>query len=168
MNKQYRERPRQPLCKFDEIQREGTKLFQQGMVLWACWPVENEPLMWQIARCHVCRRAPAHWVGVGDPFNDGGQYFCENAAFCYWCFPREHFTEEELPLVRHAEWARKQTVDEIIEMIGDAHIQTHDNTVESALSDLADQIRGATDGRETKLQKHAEWHRAYCGLAVEG
>ena len=168
MKETYRERPQQPLCKFDEIQWEGAKLFQQDMVLWACWPVENEPLMWQQARCHVCRRARAHWVGVGDPFNDGEQYFLESAAWCYWCLPREHFTDEELRLVRHAEWAREQTVDEIIEMIGDAHIQTHDNTVESALSDLADQIRGATDGRETKLQKHAEWHRAYCGLAVEG
>ncbi len=69
MKDTYHERPQQPLCKFEEIQREGTKLFQQGMVLWACWPVENEPLMWQIAQCHVCRRAPAHWVGVGDPSN---------------------------------------------------------------------------------------------------
>lgn len=167
MNQTHRERPQQPLCKFDEIQWEGEKLFQQDMVHWACWPVENEPLMWQIARCHVCRRAPAHWVGVGDPFNDGGQYFCENTAFCYWCFPREHFTGEELRLVRHAEWARKQTVDEIIEMIRDANLFTDDNTVESPLSQLADQISAATESRETKLQQRAVWDRL-CGPAVNG
>lgn len=167
MNQTYRERPQQPLCKFDEIQWEGTKLFQQGMVLWACWPVENEPLMWQQARCHVCRRAPAHWVGVGDPFNDGGQYFCENAAFCYWCFPREHFTEEELRLVRHAEWARKQTADEIIELARDANLFTDDKTVESALSDLIDEIREATKSQETRLQERAAWDRLY-GPAVKG
>ena len=144
MNQTYRERPQQPLCKFEEIQWEGTKLFQQGMVLWACWPVENEPLMWQIAQCHVCRRAPAHWVGVGDPFNDGGQYFCENAAFCYWCFPRRDFSAEELRLVRHAEWARTQTTDEIIEIVREASNGIDNTKVREILSNLADNIREAT------------------------
>jgi hypothetical protein len=159
MNQTYRERPQQPFCKFDEIQWEGAKLFQQDMVLWACWPVENEPLMWQQARCHVCRHAPAHWVGVGDPFNDGGQYFLESDAWCFWCFPRHHFTEEELGLVRHAEWARRQTVDEILEMIRDVRVWTDDNTVDAALSDLADQIREATKSQETKLQERAVWEQ---------
>ena len=83
----------------------------------------------------------------------------ESDAWCYWCLPREHFTDEELRLVRHAEWARKQTVDEIIEMIDDAHTHTHDNTVESALSDLADRIREATKSQETKLQERAVWEQ---------
>jgi hypothetical protein len=71
---------------------------------------------------------------------DGEQYFLASDAWCYWCFPRELFAEEELRLVRHAEWARKQTVDEILEMIRDIRLQTDDKPVESALSDLADQI----------------------------
>ncbi len=144
MKDTYHERPQQPLCKFEEIQREGTKLFQQGMVLWACWPVENEPLMWQIAQCHVCRRAPAHWVGVGDPFNDGGQYFLESDAWCFWCFPRHHFTKEELRLVRHAEWAREETTVEIIELVRDASNGFDDRKVREILSNLADDIREAT------------------------
>jgi hypothetical protein len=69
--------------------------------------------------------------------------------------PRELFTDEELRLVRHAEWAREQTVGEILELIRDARKQTDDNTVESALSDLADQIREATGSRETKSQQRA-------------
>jgi len=88
-------------------------------------------------------------------------------AWCYWCLPRKHFTDTELRLVRHAEWAREQTVSEIIEMIRDARLQTDDNTVESVLSDLADQIRGATESRETKLQQRAVWDRL-CDPAVNG
>ena len=122
--------------------------------------------MWEQARCRECNQ-PARWVGLGSPFGDGEQYFLESAAWCYWCYPRHHFTDEELRLVRHAEWARAQTVGEILEMIRDARLQTDDNMVESALSDLADQIRAATESRETKLQQRAVWDRL-CDPAVNG
>jgi len=97
---------------------------------------------------------------------DGEQYFLASDAWCYWCLPRQNFTAEELRFVRHAEWARTQTVDEILEMIRDIRLQTDDKTVESALSDLADQIREATESRETKLQQRAVWDRL-CGLTVK-
>ena len=155
MKETYRERPQQPICKSEEIQwYEPWQLEDEMGAIRFCWPLASEAQMWEQARCRECNQ-PAHWVGIGSPFNDGEQYFMASDAWCYWCLPREHFTDEELPLVRHAEWARRQTVDEIIEMIRDARLQTHDNTVESALSDVADQIRGATESRETKLQKHA-------------
>jgi hypothetical protein len=168
MNQTYRERPQQPICTWDEIQWAEPRQWQDeitGSILF-CWPLASEAQMWEQARCRECNE-PAHWVGIGSPFDDSKQYFLASDAWCYWCFPREHFTEEELRLVRHAEWARKQTVDQIIEMIRDARIQTDDNTVESVLSDLADQIRGTTESRETKLQQRAVWDR-FCGSAVEG
>jgi phenylalanyl-tRNA synthetase alpha subunit len=92
---------------------------------------------------------------------DGEQYFLASDAWCYWCFPREHFTNEELRLVRHAEWARKQTVDEIIELIRDVRRWTDDTTVESALHQLVDQIGEATESRESKLQKRTQWEQLY-------
>jgi hypothetical protein len=52
-------------------------------------------------------------------------------------------------------------VNEIVELIHDARLQTDDNTVESALSDLADQISEATESRESKLQKRAQWEQLY-------
>ena len=168
MRETYRERPQQPICKLDEIQWEQPKQMEDEMgAIRFCWPLSSEAQMWEQARCRECNQ-PARWVGIGSPLGDTEQYFMESDAWCFWCLPREHFTEEELRLVRHAEWARKQTADEIIEIIRDANLLTEDKTVESALSDLADQIREATESRETKLQKHAEWQRAYCGPAVEG
>ena len=167
MKETYRERPQQPICTWDEIQWAEPKQWQDeitGSILF-CWPLASEAQMWEQARCRECNQ-PARWVGIGSPFGDGEQYFLESAAWCFWCLPREYFTDEELRLVRNAEWARKQTVDQIIEMIRDARIQIDDNTVESVLSDLADQIRGATESRETKLQQRAVWDRL-CGPAVE-
>ena len=167
MKEAYFERPQQPICKQDEIDWEEPRQLEDTMgAIRFCWPLASEAQMWEQARCRECNQ-PARWVGIGSPFNDGEQYFLASDAWCYWCFPRELFMEEELRLVRHAEWARKQTVDQIIEMIDDAHTHTHDNTVESALSDLADQIRGATESRETKLQQRAVWDR-FCDPAVNG
>jgi hypothetical protein len=168
MKETYRERPQQPICKSDEIQWEEPKQWQDeitGSILF-CWPLALEAQMWEQGKCRECNQ-PANWIGVGSPFGDGEQYFMASDAWCYWCLPREHFTDEELRLVRHAEWARKQTVDEIVELIRDARLQTDDNTVESALSDLADQITEATESQEIRLQERAAWER-FCGPAVNG
>jgi len=160
MNETYRERPQQPICKSDEIQWEEPKQLEDEMgAIRFCWPLASEAQMWEQARCRECNQ-PARWVRIGCPFGDGTQYFMGCDSWCYWCFPREHFTDEELRLVRHAEWAREQTVGEILEMIRDIRLSTDDNTVESALSDLADQIWGATESRETKSKQRA------CGPAV--
>jgi hypothetical protein len=169
MKETYRERPQQPICKSSEIQWAEPRQWQDeitGSILF-CWPLASEAQMWEQARCCECRRRPAQWVGLGSPFGDGEQYFLESAAWCFWCLPREYFTDEELRLVRHAEWAREQTVGEIIELIREVRRWTDDKTVESALSDLADQIRGATESRETKLQQRAVWDRL-CDPAVNG
>ena len=160
MKETYRERPRQPLCQWDEIQWADPKQKEDettGAILF-CWPLSYEAQMWQQAQCRECNH-PAQWIGIGSPFGDGEQYFLGSAAWCYWCFPRENFAGEELQLVRHADWARQQTVNEILKLIRDVRLWTGDNTVESALSDLADQIRGATESRETKLQQRAVWDR---------
>jgi hypothetical protein len=167
MKETYRERPQQPICKSDEIQWKEPKQLEDEMgAIRLCWPLASEAQMWEQATCCECNQ-PARWIGAGSPFGDGEQYFMASDAWCYWCLPREHFTDEELRLLRHAEWARKQTMGEILEMIRDVRLWTDDKTVESALSDLADQIRGATESRETRLQQWAVWDRL-CGPAVEG
>ena len=167
MNETYRERPQQPICKSDEIQWEEPKQLEDEMgAIRFCWPLASEAQMWEQARCRECNQ-PARWVGIGSPFGDKEQYFMGCDSWCYWCFPCEHFTDEELQLVRHADWARTQTVNQILEIVRDTSRQTDDKTLESALSDLADQIRGATESRETKLQQRAVWDRL-CGPAVEG
>ena len=167
MKETYRERPRQPICTWDEIQWDEPKQLEDEMgAIRFCWPLASEAQMWEQARCRECNQ-PARWVGIGSPLGDGEQYFLASDAWCYWCLPRQNFTAEELRFVRHAEWARTQTVDEILEMIRDIRLWTDDKTVESALSDLADQIREATESRETKLQQRAVWDRL-CGPAVNG
>jgi hypothetical protein len=143
MKQPYRERPQQPLCQWDEIQWTEPRRREDettGAILF-CWPLAHEAQMWAQARCRECN-LPAQWVGIGSPFGDSEQYFMGADAWCYWCLPRNNFADEELPLVRHAEWARKQTLDEIIELIRDVRRLTDDKTVESTLSDLSDQIRG--------------------------
>jgi hypothetical protein len=159
MKETYRERPQQPICTWDEILWEEPRQLEEEMgAIRFCWPLASEAQMWEQARCRECNQ-PARWVGIGSPFGDGEQYFLESDTWCYWCFPRQHFTEEELRIVRHDERVRKQTVDEIIDLIRHVRLLTDDTTVESALSDLADQIRGATESRETKLQQRAVWDR---------
>jgi len=163
MEETYRERPQQPICKSEEIQWGEPKQLEDEMgAIRFCWPLASEAQMWEQARCRECNQ-PARWVGIGSPFGEGEQFYLASQAWCYWCLPREHFTDTELRLVRHAEWAREQTVGEILEMIRDVRLWTDDKTIESALSGLADQIRGATESRETKLQQRAVWDRL-CGL----
>ena len=156
MNKKYRERPQQPICKFDEIQWAEPKQLQDEttVAIKFCWPLPFEAQMWEQARCRECNQ-PARWIGISSTFGDGEQHFMAADAWCYWCFPRERFTAEELRLACHAAWARKQTVDEILGIIRDAYRLTDDKTVESTLSDLADQIREATRSQVTKLGERA-------------
>ena len=166
MKEQYRERPQQPLCQWDEIQWAEPKQKEDettGAIRF-CWPLACEAQMWEQARCRECN-LPAQWVGIGSPFGDGEQHFTAADAWCYWCLPREAFSDEELRLVHHAEWARKRTVDEILELIRDVRRLTDDDTIESALSDLIDDIKFATESQETKLQQRLAWDRL-CGLAV--
>lgn len=152
MKETYRERPQQPVCKWDEIQWEEPKqLEDETGAIRFCWPLASEAQMWEQSTCCECNKR-AHWVGVESPFGDGEQYFMASDSWCYWCLPREHFTAEELRLVRHAEWARQQTVHEIIEIIRDARRQTDDKTLESALSQLADQISEATESLRVEKQ----------------
>jgi hypothetical protein len=46
---------------------------------------------------------------------------------------RENFTGEELRLVRQAEWARKQTVDEVVEITRNARSRAKDEVDELLL-----------------------------------
>jgi len=161
MKETYRERPQQAICKSSEIQWEEPKQLEDEMgAIRFCWPLASEAQMWEQAKCRECNQ-PARWVGIGSPCGDGGQFFMAAGAWCFWCLPRQHFSEEELRLVRHAEWARQQTASEILNLICDARLQTDDKALESALSDLADQIREATESRDSKLQKRAQWEQLY-------
>jgi hypothetical protein len=153
MKETYFERPQQPICKSSEIQWAEPEQWQDettGAILF-CWPGTSEAQMWEQARCRECNQ-PARWVGIGSPFGDGEQFYLASQAWCYWCLPREHFTDTELQLVRHAEWARQKTVGEILETIRDVRLQTDNNTVESALSDLADQISERMFAGEKRME----------------
>jgi len=147
----YRERPKQPICKAEDIKWEAPKYWDNGRGVFSCWPLANEAQMWDEVRCHECDR-PAQWVGTGSPFNDGAEYYMATDAFCRWCFPRENLTEEELRLVRRDEWVRKQTVDEVVEKIREASRGQENKEVGSALWDLARTISADMETREERLR----------------
>lgn len=106
--------------------------------IWNCLPLGCEAQMFAIVTCRGgCGRSP-HWIGVGSPFNDGKQYLLESEAWCFWCFPRAHFTEEELPLIRQADWARQQTKAEIVDFVRWGGNRSFGDTVN--LSGVADGI----------------------------
>jgi len=127
-----------------------------------CLPLGCEQQMFAIVNCHECER-PARWIGVGTPFDDGQQYLMKSQSWCFWCFPREHFSAEELPLVRQAEWARKQTADEIFRIIRDARFGQDQKTIE-LLVDLEGTICAAMQSREEKLRLRAEWKQGLAGI----
>jgi hypothetical protein len=81
--------------------RQNTiQLEDEAGSIWNYLPLGCEAQMFAIVTCRGgCGRSP-HFIGVGSPLNDGKQYLLESEAWCFWCFPREHFTEEELPLIR--------------------------------------------------------------------
>ena len=106
MKHAYHERPEQPICAPDKIARTEPRLWKGGPGLYPfCWRQTSEAQMWEEVRCHKCGKR-AHWVGLASPFGDGQQYFSGGDAWCYWCFPRHHLTQEQQRLARHAEWAR--------------------------------------------------------------
>ncbi len=117
MKHAYRERPVQPICTPNKIEWAEPKQWNDGTgAIWFCWRQTSEAQMWEQVKCNKCRRR-ARWVGLASPFGDGEQYFSESDAWCYWCFPRHHLTEEQQRLTRHAEWARQETLDECLEII---------------------------------------------------
>jgi len=159
MNGNFAERP-EPL-RPNEVEWQGVKhLTDERGLMWVCLPVGCEHQMFTIVNCHECGR-PAQWIGVGSPFGDGQEYLLESEAWCYWCLPRENFTEEELRLVRREEWARKQTVDEIAEIVRDASVGLDNEEVQSVLRDMAGTIRAIAVTREEQTAAWAQWeHRS--------
>jgi hypothetical protein len=142
MNENYRQRPKQRICRFEDIywmNPERQKDEKTGLPS-RCWPLANEAQMWEEARCHECG-SPAQFVGIGTPFGDGIQYFLESEAWCLWCFPRENFTEDELVLVRHAEWGREETLYEILELLSNARPCTDAQTVDEFYKELVRDIK---------------------------
>lgn len=106
--------------------------------IWNYLPLGCEPQMFAIVLCRGgCGRSP-QWIGIGSPFGDGKQYLLEYEAWCFWCLPREHFTEEELPLIQQADWARKETKAEIVDFVRTGGKWLRSDTAK--LSDVADDI----------------------------
>jgi len=92
MNEIYRQRPKQRICRFEDIYWMNTEYQKDentGLPR-RCWPSANEAQMWEEVCCRECG-TPAQFVGIGSPFDDGVQYFLESEAWCLWCFPRENF-----------------------------------------------------------------------------
>jgi hypothetical protein len=121
---------------------------------WQYWPLSAANQMWSEVTCNQygCNR-PAAFVGIVDVLGDGVLYYDSAAAWCYFCMPRELMTPEAECMVRHAEWARRVTVDECIGLINQARDEAGDNqTVESVLTQLIVDIRDTTENREHKLE----------------
>ena len=122
--------------------------------VWSCWPLANEIQMSEEVRCRECPR-PAHWVGVGTPFGDGEEYYLASDSYCYWCRPRATFSDEELRIVRREDWARKQTIQEIIDIILKDYEGELWKNLPKRLQKLVSDIRSATETREDLLAMHA-------------
>jgi hypothetical protein len=138
-----------------EVEWQNVKhLTDQEGRIWSCLPLGCEHQMFEIVNCHGCGR-PAKWIGVGCPFGDGREYLLESEAWCYWCLPRELFNEEELRLARQAEWARKQTVDEVAEIVLNAR-SWDDDKLDEFLLDLSRTIRAVAVTREEQLLAWAQ------------
>jgi len=149
-----RPEPRRP----HEVEWHAVKpLTDEEGRIWVCLPVGCEHQMFSIVNCRGGCGRPAHWIGIGSPFGDGQEYLLESEAWCFWCLPRHLFDEEELRLARQAEWARKQTVDEVAEMIRDASFGLDNKEVQSVLLDLARTVRALAVTREEQL---AVWAQA--------
>jgi hypothetical protein len=173
MKRNFCERPEHMRPNEVEWQKPKQLMDEDGQI-WCCLPVGCESQMFDIVHCRGGCGQPPYWIGVGSPFNDGQQYLLSSEAWCYWCLPREHFSEEELRVVRREEWARKQTVDEIVEIIRRGSFGLDNKEVEEAMWDLASTIQDATESREEKLRLRAEWgqlvgaiHRANSTSATE-
>jgi len=131
---------------------------ESGGLNWRCLPLGCEVQMFSIVGCRGgCHRSPL-WIGIGSPFGDGQQYLLESEAWCYWCLPRHHFNEDELRLVHQAEWARKQTVDEVAEIVRNAR-SWDDDKLDEVLLDLAGTIRALGVTREEQLAVWAQWEQ---------
>jgi hypothetical protein len=88
---------------------------------WQYWPLIEAEQMWRQARCNQCYcERPAMFVGVVDIFCDGTEYFDGAAAWCYWCMPSEALTPEARRMRQHAEWARRATAQECLEIVKQA------------------------------------------------
>jgi hypothetical protein len=123
-----------------EVEWQNTiQLEDETGSIWNYLPLGSEAQMFAIVTCRGgCGRSP-HWIGVGSPFNDGKQYLLEYEAWCFWCLPREHFTEEELPLIRQADWAREQTKAEIVDFVRTSTDWSFDDAVKP--SEVVNDIR---------------------------
>jgi len=155
MKGNFVERP-EPFRPHDVEWKEVRHLTDEEGRMCACLPVGCEHQMFSIVNCRGGCGRSAKWIGVGCPFGDGQQYLLHSEAWCYWCFPRERFNEEELRLVRQAEWARKQTVDEIAEMIRDASFGLDNKEIQSALLDLESTARAIAVTREEQMAAWAQ------------
>jgi hypothetical protein len=152
MKEIYFERPQQPICKQDEIQWQEPRQLEDEMgAIRFCWPLASEAQMWEQARCRECNQ-PAHWVAIGSPFNDGEQYFMGCDSWCYWCFPRAILRRRNCGLYATQNGLVSRPQMKSSNSIRDANLFTDDNTVESALSNVADEIseRMETRGGETR------------------
>jgi|SRR5208283_1872173 len=156
MNANFVERP-EPMRPNEVEWRDVKHLTDETGRMWASLPVGCEHQMFAIVNCHECGR-PAKWIGIGIPFRDGQQYLLQSEAWCYWCFPRQHFNEEELRLARHAEVVRKQTVDEVAEIVRNAR-SWDDDKLDEFLLDLARTIRNFAVTREEQLATWAQWEK---------
>jgi hypothetical protein len=120
---------------------------------WQYWPTAAADQMWREVTCNQfnCFR-PAAFVGLADVLGDGTLYFDSASAWCYWCMHREAMTPESERMARHAEWARRQTVEDCIALIRNTRDQAGEtDTVDAALTRLMSDLRSSTESREEVL-----------------
>jgi hypothetical protein len=122
---------------------------------WQYWPPAASDQMWSEATCNqVGCDHPAAFVGLADVTGNRTLCYDSAAAWCYWCMPREVMTPEARSMAMHAEWARRQTVEDCITVIRRVRDEAGDNdTVDAVLTRLIADLRSATESREQLLAR---------------
>jgi hypothetical protein len=117
---------------------------------WRYWPFTDADQMWREVTCNQFNCAhPVVFVGLVDIYGDGVHYYDSASAWCYWCMPRDLMTEQEQHMARHAECARRQTVDDCIRVLDDLWLDARETeTVDFFVARLTTELRHLKKTRE--------------------
>jgi hypothetical protein len=109
--------------------------------------------MWRDVTCNQygCER-PAAFVGLTDIVGNGTLYLDSAAAWCYWCLPRTAMSPEAESMARHADWARRQTINDCKAVTKRVWGEVpHTDTIENVMDKIISELHRLHEGWEWKL-----------------